>query len=319
MAPPPGRCSTWGRATATTWPGWPADFPDKQYLGIDVEADHIDVARRTVAQPSLRFERGDLYTATGRYDALLARLLFQHLTRVPEALDAVAILLRPGGVAVIVDAHDAARHFDPAPPEYLRFFRAYTANQATHGMSREAALRVPELVKVHPRLECARVTDVVIPSTIGENLELFKKTYYLVILMVEHTGRLRHDFGRVKAEWRRWCAADRVYMQVGIRIIQLARRDAATRCEPRPSPRAGAMIWACARTSRHDGRAARRTPADTGGAWSATSPREASSRGSAPGSGRRGAQGLIHARGHPYWDLAPARAFRPRASSPWPS
>ena len=70
------------------------------------------------------------------------------------------------------------------------------------------------------------MTDVVIPSTIGENLELFKKTYYLVILMVEHTGRLRHDFGRVKAEWRRWCASDRVYMQVGIRILQLARRDA---------------------------------------------------------------------------------------------
>ena len=125
-------------------------FPDKQYLGIDVEADHIDVARRTVAQPSLRFERGDLYAATGRYDALLARLLFQHLTRVPEALDAVASLLRPGGVAVIIDAHDAARHFDPAPPEYLRFFRAYAANQATHGMSREAALHVPELVKGHP-------------------------------------------------------------------------------------------------------------------------------------------------------------------------
>jgi SAM-dependent methyltransferase len=201
-------------------------FPDKQYRGIDVEADHIDVARRTVAQPSLRFERGDLYAATGRYDALLARLLFQHLTRVPEALDAVANLLRPGGVAVIVDANDAARHLDPAPPEYLRFFRAYTANQGAHGMSREAALHLPELVRGHPRLECSRVTDVVIPSTVGENLELFKKTYYLVILMVELTGRLRHDFGRVKEEWRRWCAADRVYMQVGIRIVQLARRDA---------------------------------------------------------------------------------------------
>ena len=224
-----------------------------------------------MAQPSLRFERGDLYAATGRFDALLARLLFQHLTRVPEALDAVASLLSPGGVAIIVDAHDAARHFDPAPPEILRFFRAYAANQATHGMSREAAIQLPDLVRVHRRLECARVTDVVIPSTVGENLELFKKTYYLVILMVEQTAcLLGHDFERVKR-------AVAAVVRGRTRVLAGGPQDrppgaSATRGEPGPG----------LRTSRDRGRGGAGHPAPDAVAWERRGTRAIRAAGAAP-------------------------------------
>jgi 2-polyprenyl-3-methyl-5-hydroxy-6-metoxy-1,4-benzoquinol methylase len=196
-----------------------SNFPDKAYVGVDVESTSIEVARQRAGSEQVHFTTGNVYDLRGHYDFIIMRLLMQHLDRPRDALDKVAQLLNPGGCALIIDALDRVRYFHPEPRRYMEFFRCYKRHQLARGMDRDVAQKVGRLLRGHPRLRRAASTELVVPSTIPGNLELFEQTYYLVVVMVELTGGLRHDFAAVKTAWRDWCALPNRFMQVGLRLV----------------------------------------------------------------------------------------------------
>lgn len=196
-------------------------FPEKNYLGIDISPDYIEHARQTVTAPNITFECQDLYQVQGTYDVVLSRLVLQHLDNVDQALKVLANVLHPGGMAYIIDANDPVRYFYPVPTEYVEFFKAYTAHQSQHGMNRNIASELQHAINQQGQFICRNMENILIPSTIDDNLSLFEKTYYLVIVMVEKTGGMDYDFGSVKKAWRLWCQTKRKYMQVGLKVLPL--------------------------------------------------------------------------------------------------
>ena len=65
--------------------------------------------------------------------------------------------------------------------------------------------------------------QLLIPSTIPGNLDLFTKTYTLLVDLVEQVGELKYDFAAVKAEWKRWSERTDAYTQVGLTLIRIDR------------------------------------------------------------------------------------------------
>ncbi len=199
-------------------------FPDKHYVGVDIEPSYVELARRRCHADNVSFVVDDLYDMRGQYDFVLMRLIMQHLDRPGAALDKLAELLRPGGCALVIDALDSARFFHPWPDTFMQFFEDYCEHQRAKGLDRDIAAKLGAMLRGHPQLRQERVDRLVIPSTVAGNLELFEKTYYLVIVMVELAGEMHADFAAVKQAWRRWCAQERRYMQVGLRLVRVRRR-----------------------------------------------------------------------------------------------
>jgi ubiquinone/menaquinone biosynthesis C-methylase UbiE len=200
-------------------------FPEKDFHGIDVNDVFLSTAKRAVRGRNVHFDKGDVCTVEGQYDAAIIRLVMQHLNDVEAALQNLVRLLRPGGVAFIIDAADHLRYFYPVPEEYVRFFAAYTSSVTKEGRDRDVAAKIPDLIATRiPNLRCSGCGTTIIPSTVAGNLPLFQETYYLVIELLEMANALAYDFSAVKRAWLDWCDLPRTYMQVGIRCVTVVRQ-----------------------------------------------------------------------------------------------
>lgn len=198
-------------------------FPNKQYTGIDINKTFIKHAQTNYGSSAIDFQSSDLFSYSGEFDFLIIRLVFQHLSNPNKVLDKIMDLLKPGGSAFIIDALDQYRFCYPEPIEYMRFFKAFTQHQLSHGMDRDICGKIPTLISQYPKLKNDKSIELTIPSTISNNLTLFEQTYYLVILMLEADGKMKYDYDNVKKAWRKWCLTDKKYMQVGLRYITLRR------------------------------------------------------------------------------------------------
>lgn len=198
-------------------------FPGKAYLGIDKSPELIERARRSGAVEGVSFSQADFAETSGSYDFVIMRLLLQHLPDCAAVLNDVARLTKPGGAALIIDAYDAARFFEPEVPEFMRFFRAYAAQQAGFGLDRDVTEQIPDLIKAGGRWRVASQLQFTVPSTLRGNLGRIRLIYGHFIDIVERARTLAYDFARVRAEWRWWCGLSRAYAQVGMNIVQLER------------------------------------------------------------------------------------------------
>lgn len=199
-----------------------ARFPNKRYIGIDTSPELIDIANRETCT-DVSFDAGDILGHSGTYDFVLMRLLLQHLEDIPTTLDHVAQLTRPGGSALIVDAHDPVRRFHPALPQFTKFFTAYAEHEGRLGRDRRVADRIEESLSKSTKWRYGDTLALLIPSTIAGNLELFTQTYTLFVDLVSEAGEIRYDFEAVKEAWRRWSALPDAYTQVGLNLIRIDR------------------------------------------------------------------------------------------------
>ena len=198
-------------------------FPDKSYLGIDISEDLIEIATRENSRANVRFICGDLFEFEGAYDVVILRLVLQHLPDVDKVLKKVARITKQGGSVLVIEAHDPSRMYWPDVPLFMRFFRAYAAYQASLGLDRTVAARLPEIIENHPCWAAGSAAQVIVPSTLPGNLDLFRKSYGLFIELVEHGSDMTYDFDSVRREWQRWCDLDYAYTQAGLNIVRLDR------------------------------------------------------------------------------------------------
>jgi SAM-dependent methyltransferase len=200
-----------------------ARFPDKIYHGIDDSVELITIAKREVDSKNLSFSHRNLFDVKEPYDFVLVRLLLQHLDDIQATLDHVAALTSQGGSAFIIDAHDPLRFFHPELPEFTAFFAAYAEHEREAGRNRQVANRVGYALESSAVWRMGDTLQLLIPSTIPGNLDLFTKTYSLLVDLVELTGELQHDFSTVKEKWLRWSKRPDAYTQVGLNLIRIDR------------------------------------------------------------------------------------------------
>jgi hypothetical protein len=138
-------------------------------------------------------------------------------------LDHVAALSSPGVSALIIDAHDPLRFFYPDLPEFTEFFAAYAEHERKAGRGRCVASRLEQAIASSAAWRAGDTLQLLIPSTIAGNLDLFTRTYTLLVELVEQAGELQYDFSTVKEGWRRWSQRPDAYTQVGLNLIRIDR------------------------------------------------------------------------------------------------
>jgi SAM-dependent methyltransferase len=200
-----------------------ARFPDKIYHGVDISAELLAVAAREAGGGNVSFSHRTLFDVTEPYDFVLMRLLLQHLDDVQAVLDHVAALTSSGKSALIIDAHDPLRLFHPDLPEFTGFFAAYAEHERQAGRDRGVASRVEQAIASSAVWRQGGTLQLLIPSTIPGNMDLFTRTYTLLVDLVEQAGELPYDFCAVKEAWWRWTESPNAYTQVGLNLIRIDR------------------------------------------------------------------------------------------------
>jgi SAM-dependent methyltransferase len=197
-----------------------ARFRDKEYLGIDASEELIQVARSR-SQQNVQFTCQDMFSVEGKFDYVVMRLLLQHLRDPDAVLQKVAALTAPLGAALIIDAHDPARSFEPPLNTFMRFFRAYTDQQSSLGLDRSVAQTLEQRLAKHTAWQLGSAEQILITTESPGNLNRFRRIYWLFIEMVERSRSLNYDFAAVKRDWQKWCGDNTARAQAGLNLIQL--------------------------------------------------------------------------------------------------
>lgn len=200
-----------------------ARFPNKIYHGVDISAELIAIAERETGGGNLSFSHRNLFEVTESYDFILMRLLLQHLDDIQAVLDHVGRFTSPGASAFIMDAHDPLRYFYPPLPEFTEFFAAYAEREQQKGRDRRVASRIEQAIASSAMWRLGDTLQLLIPSTISGNLDLFTKTYTLLVDLVEQANELQYDFPAVKKAWQQWSERPDAYTQVGMNLIRIDR------------------------------------------------------------------------------------------------
>jgi SAM-dependent methyltransferase len=200
-------------------------FPDKRYIGLDSSEELIALARDTTDASAATFQVGDYFTASGRYDAVVMRLLWQHLEtdRFDEALAVLTRITHPGSIVMISDAFDEVRAFTPDLPSLRDMISAYTARENAQGRTRSVAKRLLDWAHASQSWRVGSHLPLVIPSSIPGHLALFKQVYSLWIDLFESLELSGIDFIAARHELLRWSDSPVAYTQAGLNVIRLDR------------------------------------------------------------------------------------------------
>ena len=198
-------------------------FPEKTYVGLDHSAELLRIASERIQSDQITFLHKNLWKLSGAYDFAILRLVLQHVPDVTGVLRCIAKVVRPGGAALLIDAHDPLRFFSPPVPAFMELFGAFRSQEQRVGPDKSVTSGLKALVGSHPDWRIEIATTLTIPSSIPGNMELFQKTYGLLVDMVELVGEIHFDFDRVREEWKWWCGLEQAYAQVGLDVIRLVR------------------------------------------------------------------------------------------------
>ena len=122
-------------------------------VGADIDAGIIEHGRGLAADAgldNLELRVEDVYELglpDDSFDFIYARLLFQHLAHPGRALASVRRVLRPGGIACVVDVDDGLFLLEPEPPELAPFMARARAGQRAAGGDRYVGRKLPALFR----------------------------------------------------------------------------------------------------------------------------------------------------------------------------
>jgi SAM-dependent methyltransferase len=205
-------------------------FPDKRYVGVDCEARYVTLAETLLqsAPPTadVTVERGDLVDVTGEFDAVVARLLVQHLEHPEQVFEAADRLLAPGGTLIVIDSLDAERRFFPAVPEVEAIFATFRNARRRAGRDRDAGLHLTARAKDHG-FALHHERTVIAPSSFGERTPLFLETYLTVFSILQLDFDVAADFAAATAALERWHATPGAYAHIGVHLACYRRASAA--------------------------------------------------------------------------------------------
>ncbi len=200
-------------------------FPDKSYIGIDLDERAIQAARtRTVTQNdesserdalSIAFETADALCYTGSFSVAIARLLVQHLSGAETLFAAAPNFLQRDGMLIVIDSNDHARLFWPKETcgRINAFFQAFSEFQPGRSHSATMMQIAPDYgfeVHVHELLT--------VPSSIPTYKDLFHQSYRLFFEIVEKHYRMPFDYESLASELDDWAHNKGSYSQIGVNV-----------------------------------------------------------------------------------------------------
>jgi SAM-dependent methyltransferase len=200
-------------------------FPDRDYTGIDISKELIDLATSNLKNTSVRILAQDYFAVTDVYDFVIMRLFWHHLPqdRITEALDKLVKITKPGSSVLVSDAFDEVRRFVPDLPEFRRVITMYTHQQRAVGRNRDIVGTLLEWGQTVDSWQVASDIRLILPSSIPGYLQLYRRIYELWIELFECLRELDIDFSPAKEELSQWCKNPHAFTQAGLRVIRLDR------------------------------------------------------------------------------------------------
>jgi SAM-dependent methyltransferase len=200
-------------------------FPDKYYTGIDITKEFIEKAKRGQCSSNISFKVQNYFDVEDQFDFIIMRLFWQHipLKELAHALIKLENITRQGSCVLISDSWDMARTFEPDLPEFNQVILAYTKQQISNDRDRNI---IEILLKEFTQRNNWQVKcdlKFIIPSTVNNNLNLFRRIYDLWIKLFECLGDLKIDYSAAKDELEIWKKNILAYTQTGLRVVRVAR------------------------------------------------------------------------------------------------
>ena len=202
-------------------------FPQKTYVGIDVSAELIRLAEARAAGEGIAFEQADFfsYRSEEPFDAILMRLIVQHLSGFDSLLEQASLLLRPGGALYVIEPDIENSRTYPRTPVFDRVVRDFEKHRELSDKNRK---RLGELAGVVARNQAWRLSRELRLSvpTVGPFADTgHLRMMQLWIDLMERSGCLSL-FDAARDELACWSENPASFCQVGLRILQLKHVDA---------------------------------------------------------------------------------------------
>ncbi|MCW5718025.1 MAG: methyltransferase domain-containing protein [Bauldia sp.] len=200
-----------------------AYFPEKDYLGIDISPELIDLARRN--HPRRTFIAGDYFTAApGRAEIVLMRFLVQHLSDFGAVLRRSADLLLPGGALVIVESDLARSQILPQPRTFLTMLVEHQRVSALSGSVRTRLLAAADDLV---RSTCEPWRLVATRETTTAKAGPFAGSKLLAVFrfwvdLAERSGTFAFDFDAVRRDLAQWGEQEAACVSLATRMFVLS-------------------------------------------------------------------------------------------------
>ena len=200
-------------------------FPDKLYSGIDISKEFIGRAKQEHKDDNISYAVQNYFDVSECYDFLIMRLFWQHLPldQLESALMKLEQITKKGSSVLICDAWDKVRVFEPDLPEFKKVIAAYTEHQSGTNRDRNIVERLLQEIAQNESWGIKSDLKIIIPSTVNDNLKLFRRVYDLWIRLFECLRNIEIDFTPAKKELEKWKQNKTAYTQAGLRIIQFDR------------------------------------------------------------------------------------------------
>ena len=126
--------------------------PSGRVIGVDFDAEKIEIARREAAEHGFRnvtFELQDVssWEPVVPFDVVWARFLLTHVPDPATLLAALYRHVRPGGVVVLEDIDFRGHFYEPHCPALDRYVELYTTAVRRRGGDAEIGPKLPKLLR----------------------------------------------------------------------------------------------------------------------------------------------------------------------------
>lgn len=200
-------------------------FPDKTYTGLDLSSEHMSAARANPSLADITLHEGDLldFQPAELFDAIILRLVVQHLQGLQPVMAALNRLVVPGGSVFILEPDPSAFLTYPQTPKFLNLLRCY--EQATTGTrSNRAQLQeLPLLLNSIPGWSVVQSRSYSAPSAGQMKSHPLLQIFSLWLDIFERSKVLDADFSGAREELEQWASQSAVYCQIGFMFIELRR------------------------------------------------------------------------------------------------
>src|SRR5262249_9333367 len=196
-------------------------FPKKRCMGIDISSKMISVARATHRRSCIDFTTSDFfqYHPPGRVDAILMRLVLQHLRGIEPALSRCASMLRPGGALYIFEPDPVQFRTLPETPLFASLLNKIEESARYAQTNRACLSDLSSILDPLRGWKIERACRTTAPGISAQSRQQFLHMCLLWIDILEASERFTFPFGKTRLELEEWATKDVSYMQVGLSLF----------------------------------------------------------------------------------------------------
>lgn len=198
-------------------------FPDKSYTGIDISPEHIAAAKANSKLKGMEFHRASLFDfrPPELFDAVVMRLVLQHLDDLKSTLDATRSLMKEEGSIIIIEPDPLALKNFPPTPKFDQLLIDYATSAKVASKTRAKLTHLGEQLSNLADWNVDERATYVAPSVGPFSNSSLLQIFSLWIDIFENSKAVDTDFDSVRAELDAWASNVNTFSRMGLQLYCL--------------------------------------------------------------------------------------------------